>query len=368
MEKIKALFILATIGDIIGYKSGKWEFNRNGEEIVKEFSQKYGSLRNVNIYNQLEWIYSDDTVLHLATLKAIIDGIKEIKKDIDKINSEKVIQAISKYLRYEYIYAKKFMQARAPGKQYLYSVKYLELNKDKFNVHYGDYAGGNGATIRTMILPSIMKKYLSDDIKSLVKLSYLSAIITHNNGIGIMGGILSSIFTYYGLIKIKTELWGSKFLKEVLPIVYKLTDQIKNMNEKKYLQEDINKFERKFKNYLIERNIYQEYFEPKFPINYENVDFRDKYYKKFSYDGWPGASGDDCIIIAYDCILYCKNNFNKLVYLSALHGGDNDSTATIACAFYGAINGFDGVPENLIKNFENSEYIYGKLNELFTLL
>ena len=35
---------------------------------------------------------------------------------------------------------------------------------------------------------------------------------------------------------------------------------------------------------------------------------------------------------------------DQLVRRAVIHGGDNDSTGTIACAWWGALHGFRGVP------------------------
>jgi ADP-ribosylarginine hydrolase len=53
--------------------------------------------------------------------------------------------------------------------------------------------------------------------------------------------------------------------------------------------------------------------------------------------------------------------------LGALHGGDNDTTGTIACAWWGAIYGFEGVPRRIWENVEKRQLadVYGK--ELFKL-
>lgn len=58
------------------------------------------------------------------------------------------------------------------------------------------------------------------------------------------------------------------------------------------------------------------------------------------------------MIIAYDAMLGCDNNWNELVLRGVLHGGDNDSTGTICCAFYGALAGFLKVNK---KNYQGLE-------------
>ena len=50
-------------------------------------------------------------------------------------------------------------------------------------------------------------------------------------------------------------------------------------------------------------------------------------------------------MIAYDAILGAKSDWNELCKRGMLHGGDNDSTGTIAGAWFGAQYGFNGVPK-----------------------
>ena len=75
------------------------------------------------------------------------------------------------------------------------------------------------------------------------------------------------------------------------------------------------------------------------------------YYEDFSTNKkilYPGSGGDDCIIIAYDCLLLSKNNYEKLIYTSMLNIGDSDTIGSIASAWYGALYGFKNIPLNLI--------------------
>ena len=63
-----------------------------------------------------------------------------------------------------------------------------------------------------------------------------------------------------------------------------------------------------------------------------------------SINGWPGALGVDSVIIAYDALLYSKDSWEQLCLSSMLHGGDSDSTGTIAGAWFGSLYGFKDVP------------------------
>ena len=99
----------------------------------------------------------------------------------------------------------------------------------------------------------------------------------------------------------------------------------------------------------------------KFPSAF-GIAERDAFYKSVSFDGWGGASGDDAPLIAYDALLGAifdkprdrlapENDpdavrWEQLCLRGTLHGGDSDSTAILASAWYGALYGFAGVPKN----------------------
>ena len=73
------------------------------------------------------------------------------------------------------------------------------------------------------------------------------------------------------------------------------------------------------------------------------------FYEYFNRPGYynPGSNGLDSVIIAYDSILECEGNFEKLIYNSMLHAGDSDSTGCIAGALFGAYYGNANLPKNL---------------------
>merc|ERR1711904_396375 len=77
----------------------------------------------------------------------------------------------------------------------------------------------------------------------------------------------------------------------------------------------------------------------------------------------PGSKGYDCVLIAYDALLWvatqmridssAADRWAELCYRATLHRGDNDSTGSIASAWFGALHGFDGVPA---KHYAHVEY------------
>lgn len=86
-----------------------------------------------------------------------------------------------------------------------------------------------------------------------------------------------------------------------------------------------------------------------------------------SYKGWGGASGHDSVIIAYDVILGCNSKWGEVCLRGILHGGDNDSTGTIAGAWFGALYGFKGVPERHYKQVEDNQALINLAQRLYKI-
>lgn len=55
-------------------------------------------------------------------------------------------------------------------------------------------------------------------------------------------------------------------------------------------------------------------------------------------------------MIAYDALLGAGGNWEELCLRAMLHGGDSDSTGTIAGAWFGAAFGLKGVPMSHIEH------------------
>merc|ERR1711871_378434 len=91
-----------------------------------------------------------------------------------------------------------------------------------------------------------------------------------------------------------------------------------------------------------------------FPATY-GIKERDAFNRWISHHGgshgFGGASGYDAPIIALDAILG-TNSWEEVCEWSMLHGGDTSATGVIAGAWYGALNGFQGVPKNHYEDIE----------------
>lgn len=178
---------------------------------------------------------------------------------------------------------------------------------------------------------------------------------------GYLGSLASALFTSFAVQGKPIKEWGAALLS-TLP---KAMDYIKEVgrdieeNEQHWPY-----FTEAWKNYLSLRGILQGTSDPVFPVPYP-VKERDVFYKSLSFSGWGGASGHDAPMIAYDALLGAGASWEELGSRAMFHGGDSDSTAVIAAAWWGALHGMDGVPVGNYKNLEYRKRIEQAAAELF---
>lgn len=343
-NNIRASLCIGSYLDTLGFKDGVWEFNfgsdlnslRKSILVMNEIQHHYLSLGGEDI-DISEWKASDDTIMMIATMEAVLNGggIKNYTKEYLKIESD----------------LKK--KIRGSGISTLKSLELLRKNK---KIVYDKSMGGNGAAMRTAYIG--LKYYKENHLEKLIDESITASRLTHNHTLGFLGGFVTAYFTSLAIRKINPFDW-SKMLVNIIPKVdeYMKTTNINNEYEKdkkdfwslwyKFNEEKINHYEFKSGEFLFSTDRYNSLVDYEPAITKEHFDF-----SKF------GASGIGATILAYDALLMSYNfklkkyNFNNLVYFSTLHFGDNDSTGIIAGNWYGAYLGFNNFNEKKIDMLE----------------
>lgn len=79
-------------------------------------------------------------------------------------------------------------------------------------------------------------------------------------------------------------------------------------------------------------------------------------------EGW--VAEEALAIAIYSCIKY-SNDFEKAIVCAVNHGGDSDSTGSIAGNIMGAYLGFDKIPEYYIENLELKDVILELAEDLY---
>ena len=105
-----------------GYRNGTWEFTKNSHAIHNELKHYYGNLNGIDTK---KWKVSDDTVMHLATMRAMISFMENSKKKVftfdekdEKVNASFLVEFVDplmKEMAKEYLICWNDMYGRAPG-------------------------------------------------------------------------------------------------------------------------------------------------------------------------------------------------------------------------------------------------------------
>eukprot|EP01088_Endostelium_zonatum_P000503 TRINITY_DN10753_c0_g1_i1.p1 TRINITY_DN10753_c0_g1~~TRINITY_DN10753_c0_g1_i1.p1 ORF type:complete len:438 (+),score=116.27 TRINITY_DN10753_c0_g1_i1:75-1388(+) len=357
-ERYIASMVLGGVGDALGYYGGHWEFCFDGRQILRELGEltKEKGLSGLKITGDY-WCVSDDTVMNMATAEGLI-AVKDVGDELfQKIGSR-------------YVACWSDMNGRAPGGTCGAGVRAMEPNGKGWNtIEFRKQAGGCGAAMRSMCIG--LRFWKESQLEDLIACGVESGRMSHHHPTGYLGAVVGALFTSYSIRDVSPPLWGVKLMDEVLPKVKEYIQKSGRQVDENL--KDFEYFENHWNNFLVARQIRtlsnkgEVMVGPKWNDSWAN-NYEDRYnfWKEFAYTGWPGASGHDAPLVAYDALLWgWKNNkspnlwkdvgeWERTMVVGALHGGDSDSTGTMAAAWYGAMYGFEGVPEC---NYDELEYV-----------
>lgn len=351
-EKILASLSLASYLDTLGFKNGEWEFNYDNsiesEPIANltwfHIAHHYFSLGGSNI-DISKWDASDDTLLMLATARGNLKGgenkdyINEFIKQLDELEKDN----------------------RQSGVQTIKSLRTLKSTKKSSSIEYSSKMGGNGAAMRTSSLGLIY--YDEKDIDKLIKESIESSRLTHNYPLGFLGGLVTALFTSYAVNNIEPIKWSKKLIKLYesgkIDKFMKTTDIYdKYEKDKDQFWDMWYKYNESRLSYIVNKKDSRKFYWASERIK-DLLEYTPGVSKKESDFTYFGASGIGALIISYDSLLNSivdgKISWDSLVFFSALHFGDNDSTGIICGAWYGALYGFYQINN---KKMEELEFYY----------
>jgi len=382
LERFRAAMVLAAIGDTVGYLNGRLEFARDLHE-VHWTVRVLGGLEKLSLK---PLVVSDDTVMHLATAKALSTSLRA------GFDCRWLTEAC-KSLACQYVDCMEDMQGRAPGGVTVAAIsicqQFLSANPDiefwRTPVTRCRRAGGCGAAMRAVPIGLSF----SSTNPLLYTVAVEAARITHNHPTGYLGAVASALFTALAMEEAPIASWGAKLLElvpEVMAYVRDIDGELADWDV-----ENGQYFVDQWKAYLELRGIADGHGPARFPADHVHPEARDAFFTSVSYFGCGGSSGHDAPMIAYDCLLFAvqqsggsdldDDDYSYLdvvdkrswigptgaLSLSALHTGDSDSTAILCCAWYGALFGFHGVPKKHILQVEYAKELVDVADKLFQL-
>mgnify|MGYP001373435781 CR=1 FL=1 len=354
-EKIRASIYLLSYFETLGFGNTSWEFNFGNTKFEKNESaymwlniiHNYFALGGFNKIDITDWKSSDDTIMMIATGLGCLIGGNE-KNYIDE------------YVR---ILPELKNRERASGINTLNILEIIKRTKSISKLDYKKNMGGNGAAMRTSIIGLIY--YQEKDLEKLIENSIIASRVTHNYTLGFLGGLVTALFTSFGMRNIPIWEWVDRFLK-----IYDegiIDKYMKKTNIYKQYLEDKDFFFDLWRQYSEQRLSKFINFSFDFYLYENRLESLEEYNQFNGNYFYFGSSGISSVIVAYDSLLMgygCNNtpldlkdknlkfSLDSLIFFSTLHFGDNDTTGAIAGAWYGAYFGFKDFDTNKLNQLE----------------
>eukprot|EP00927_Polykrikos_kofoidii_P059571 TRINITY_DN5471_c0_g1_i1.p1 TRINITY_DN5471_c0_g1~~TRINITY_DN5471_c0_g1_i1.p1 ORF type:complete len:427 (+),score=67.14 TRINITY_DN5471_c0_g1_i1:192-1472(+) len=353
-ERCRASMVLGAVGDAMGYNKGAWEFCASTSKILLDL-QSMTSGKGILALDCSSWMVSDDTVEHLATAEGLVRGIASDSFEDAPLNA--MMCSIAKETKR----AGNDFTARAPGKTEQRGIKLIEEDGRNWEAKpFDSGAVGCGAAMRAPCIGLVFRN--AQDMQALIMVAVETCRLTKTHPTGFLGGVCAAAFTSFAMQGMPIALWGPRFVSDVIGQTYAFVAQ----PGKRHVRENEaafreGAFERKWRWYIHERGLSDEAaLVPNFPASFGTAE-RDSFYAECAKMPGvnpsgknPGSKGYDSVLIAYDALLWVETQMSaetsdqdrwaELCYRAVLHRGDNDSTGSIAAAWYGALHGFNGVP------------------------
>jgi len=381
-KKITDAFLLGFMGDIIGFGNGITEFNNSNrfshDNFGDKFEQAGAEYSNELVFNFIyeggfkthpkpEFTVSDDSIMLEANAKAFIAWGNKDKTNIDlliNLIKNEYIELIKERLDLE-----KFERVYKGGLTTITYLKKIKSGSDYKDFSYDDKAGGSGGSMRSAIIGVVFNN--NSDLLKLIEVCIESTCLTHPNAIAFLGSIMVALFASYAINGVDPVRWCVDAIEVLESEIIDNYIKTKKESFDAFYLRDKKIFINKWKDYIEDRFDDFDYsYKKSIVMKYPSQ--RTLFYNKFSArkkDIYPGAGGDDSVIIAYDCLVDSNGSWDKIVYYSMLHVGDSDTTGTICGFLYGLYYGINNVyNEMLVNMIDHKEEAYNLGKKIYEIL
>ena len=190
---------------------------------------------------------------------------------------------------------------------------------------YPDGSLGNGGAMRSPVIAL----YCHDNFEQIDKAATLASSITHAHPLGIEGAVLISYATANALLGV-----GSL---EILEDTFKRA------------QSDVYKEKISLAMYWIDKEETPSPREVRLRL------------------GSGIKATDSCITATYLAIRFRSKGFDEMIEFNRKCGGDVDTISSMSGAIWGAFNGVEALPQNLLMNLEQSKRLISIASKLYEL-
>lgn len=330
-DRYEAALLLAAAGDALGFRGGLWEYCTAGARIHEEL-RALGGLSSIEL-RPPDWPLSDDTILHLATAEGLSSGLE----------GDALLQELAR----RYVAAMEDMEGRKPGPSSILGTSQLRPGEPHgYRIPFNPTGTGCGAAMRSLAIG--LRYPRPEELPTLIRVSIESGRMTHHHPTGYLGALAVALFGALGVRGEPPELWGAELLR-ILPHAWDYVEGEGVAVEENAAAWDF--FGDTWRRYLESRGLLGGGGPPRVP-SLPTPEERDAEYVRWALGGWAGRSGHDAPMVALEALLAAGDSWEELCARAVLHGGDNDSTGTIAAGCWGLRWGLSRVPPGMHRHLE----------------